>query len=80
MALLDLDKRLKGMDARIVHTMQDEIIVEFKAEIAEKVTSILDKCMTKPLRRTVRNNFVFFIHRSIELYFFQIISKTSLIL
>ena len=48
MALLDLDERLKAMDVRIVHTMQDEIIIEAKDEIAEEVAGILEECMITP--------------------------------
>jgi hypothetical protein len=36
------------MDATIVHTMHDEIILEAKAEIAEEVARILEECMIKP--------------------------------
>ena len=53
MALLDLQDRLKGMDAKCVHTMHDEIIVEAKAEIAEKVAGILEECMIKPFEPLV---------------------------
>ena len=45
MALLDLDERLEGMDAKVVHTMQDEI--------SEKVADILEECMIKPFEALV---------------------------
>ena len=61
MALLDLDERLDGMDAQIVHTMHDEIIVEARAEIAEKVAGILEDCMIKPF---LKHWFLLFHSRS----------------
>ena len=53
MALLDLDERLKEMDARIVHTMQDEIIVEVKDELAAEIAGILEECMIRPFEALV---------------------------
>jgi len=41
------------MDATIVHTMHDEIILEAKAEIAEEVARILEECMIKPFEALV---------------------------
>ena len=45
MALVDLDLKLKRMDAKILHTMHDEIIVETKARIAGEVPLILKQTM-----------------------------------
>jgi DNA polymerase I len=45
LALIALDERLQGLDARIVHLLHDEIIVEAKAEIAEEVSGIMKECM-----------------------------------
>jgi len=53
MALLDLDEKLKTMDAKVVHTMQDEIIVEVKDEISEKVAAVLEECMIRPFEALV---------------------------
>ena len=39
---------MREKDARIVHTMHDEIIVEAKSEIAEEVAAIVQKCMIQP--------------------------------
>ncbi len=41
------------MDATLVHTMHDEIIVEAKAEIVEEVAGILEECMIKPFEALV---------------------------
>jgi uncharacterized protein YkvS len=46
-ALLLIDGELKGLDARIVHILHDEIIVEARAEIADKVSVIMKKCMER---------------------------------
>lgn len=35
MALVELDRELSGYDARIVHILHDEIIVEVKEDIAD---------------------------------------------
>jgi DNA polymerase-1 len=45
LALTALDERLRGLDAKIVHLLHDEIIVEAKAEIAEAVGEIMKECM-----------------------------------
>jgi DNA polymerase-1 len=39
------------MDARIVNTMHDEIIVEARGEIAEKVTDIVGESMVKAFEK-----------------------------
>ncbi len=45
--LWQLDKKLQSMDARIVHIIHDEIIVETRDEIAEKVEEIVKNCMKR---------------------------------
>jgi DNA polymerase I-like protein with 3'-5' exonuclease and polymerase domains len=45
LALIALDERLQGVDAKIVHILHDEIIVEAKDEIAEAVAEIMKECM-----------------------------------
>ena len=44
-ALIKLDGKLKDLDAMIVHTLHDEIIVEAEEGIAEKVKVIMNDCM-----------------------------------
>jgi len=44
-ALWSLDKKLRDLDARIVHILHDEIIVETKEEIAGHVEDIVKGCM-----------------------------------
>ena len=41
-ALVLLDRELKDKDARIVHTIHDEIIIEAKDEMFNKVKIILE--------------------------------------
>ena len=50
-ALLLLDRELKGLDARIVHILHDEIIVEARAEIADKVSEVVKGCMEKAFKQ-----------------------------
>jgi DNA polymerase I len=50
-ALLLLDKKLQGMDARIVHILHDEIIVEARDDIAKKVEEIVKNCMEKAFKQ-----------------------------
>ncbi|MFH2060470.1 MAG: DNA polymerase [Pseudomonadota bacterium] len=47
LALWMLDEKLRDLDARIVHILHDEIIVEAKADIADKVEGIVKSCMEK---------------------------------
>ena len=44
-ALWKLDVELRGLDARIVHILHDEIIVEAKEDIADKVKKVVKRCM-----------------------------------
>lgn len=41
------------MDARIVHIVHDEVIVEAQEEIAEEVSDIVKICMDSALERLV---------------------------
>jgi hypothetical protein len=50
----DQDDLQNGMDARIVNTMHDEIIVEARGEIAEKVADIFWKNLWSKLSRNCR--------------------------
>jgi len=46
-ALWKLDGKLRDLDARVVHILHDEIIVEAKADIAGQVKGIVKDCMEK---------------------------------
>jgi len=46
-ALVLLDGKLEDLGAMIVHTLHDEIIVEAKEGIAEKVKVIMEDCMVE---------------------------------
>ena len=54
-ALIALDKRLQGLDAKIVHVLHDEIIVEVKAEIVEEVRKIIKECMEGAFREIFKD-------------------------
>lgn len=45
LALLKLDKKLEGLDARIIHLVHDEIIVEAADDIAETVADLVRESM-----------------------------------
>ena len=45
-ALVDLHEQLQELDARIVLTVHDEIIVECRKDISDKVKVIVEECMT----------------------------------
>jgi DNA polymerase I-like protein with 3'-5' exonuclease and polymerase domains len=45
LALLMLDKKLEGLDTRIIHLVHDEIIVEAAEDIAETVADLVRVCM-----------------------------------
>ena len=45
LALFNIDWKLKDFDAQIVHLIHDEVIVEVKTEIVDKVAGIIKKCM-----------------------------------
>jgi len=45
--LINLDCQLAGKDARIVHILHDEVIVEARADIAESVAVTVKNCMEK---------------------------------
>jgi DNA polymerase-1 len=46
-ALINLDRQLNGHDARIVHILHDEVIVEARSDIAESVAVTVKNCMEK---------------------------------
>ena len=47
MALVELDGRLAGQDAKIVHILHDEIIVEAREDIAGDVAVTVKACMER---------------------------------
>jgi len=53
LALIDLDDKLKALDARIVHILHDEIIVEAREDIADRVASILKESMETAFRKLI---------------------------
>lgn len=50
-ALIKLYRKLEGLDAKIVHTLHDEIIVEVNEEIAEKVKITMEDCMIEAFEK-----------------------------
>lgn len=46
-ALIDLDGRLAGQDAQIVHILHDEIIVEAREVIAGDLAVTVKQCMER---------------------------------
>ena len=54
-ALLDLHKKLEELDARIVHIIHDEIIVEAGEDIADDVSKLVKECMEKAYEKMLPN-------------------------
>ena len=55
LALLDLDKKLEGLDARIVHIIHDEIVVEAREDIVDEVSKLVKECMEKAYEKMLPN-------------------------
>jgi len=53
LALYWIVQKLNEMDAKIVHILHDEVIVEARKDIADKVAGIVKECMEKALERLV---------------------------
>jgi len=53
LALFNVSEKLDGLDALIVHTQHDEIIVEAKEDIANQVQTIVEESMEEPLERII---------------------------
>jgi DNA polymerase-1 len=53
LALVLISRRLKGIDAHTVHTLQDEIIVEARDEIADQVQVIVEESMVEAFRKII---------------------------
>ena len=47
LALIKLDEKLSGLDAKIVHILHDEIIVEARDDIADSVAVTVKNCMER---------------------------------
>ena len=47
LALINLDRQLDGQDARIVHILHDEVIVEARTDIVDSVAVTVKDCMEK---------------------------------
>ena len=53
LALIHISGKLNGLDARIVHSQHDDIIVEAKDHIADQVQTIVKESMKEALERIV---------------------------
>jgi DNA polymerase I-like protein with 3'-5' exonuclease and polymerase domains len=51
--LISVTEKLNGLDARIVHTQHDEIIVEAREDIADQVKAMVADTMEKALGRII---------------------------
>jgi hypothetical protein len=49
----DISEKLNGLDARIVHTQHDEIIVEARDGIEDQVLTIVEESMEEALERII---------------------------
>ena len=52
LALIDLDKKLAGQEATIVHILHDEIIVEARDDVADHVAAVAKECMERTLLKS----------------------------
>jgi DNA polymerase-1 len=52
-ALTSVSEKLNGLDARIVHTQHDEIIVEARDEIADQVQAIVKGAMEEAFKKII---------------------------
>ncbi len=53
LALIHISEKLNGLNARIVHTQQDEIIIETRHDIAGQVQAIVKESMEEALNRII---------------------------
>jgi len=51
--MIGIAEQLDGMDARIVHTRHDEIIVEARDDIADQVQEIVRDSMEEAFKRII---------------------------
>jgi DNA polymerase-1 len=55
MALIELDEKLADQDAKIVHILHDEMIVEAKEDIADSVAVTVKNCMERVFKDILPN-------------------------
>ncbi|MGA2402135.1 MAG: DNA polymerase [Syntrophobacteraceae bacterium] len=53
LALTSISEKLNGLDARIVHTQHDEIIVKAREDVADQVKSIMEESVEEALERII---------------------------
>ena len=53
LALINISGKLNGLDARIVHTQHDELIIETREDIADQVLAAVKESMQEALERIV---------------------------
>jgi len=53
LALINVSEKLNGLDARIVHTQHDEIIVEARDDIADQVQAIVKESMEDAFEKII---------------------------
>jgi DNA polymerase I-like protein with 3'-5' exonuclease and polymerase domains len=53
LAMVSISEKLNGLDARIVHTQHDEIIVEARDDIADQVQRMVKDSMEKALEKII---------------------------
>ncbi|MGA2229108.1 MAG: DNA polymerase [Syntrophobacteraceae bacterium] len=53
LALIHISEKLNGLDARVVHTQHDEIIVEARDGIEDQVKSIVEESMEAAFRKII---------------------------
>jgi DNA polymerase-1 len=53
LVLISVTEKLNGLDARIVHTQHDEIIVEAREDIADQVREIVKESMEAAFKQIV---------------------------
>jgi DNA polymerase-1 len=54
-ALIQLDEELAGHDARIVHILHDEVIVEAREDIVDTVSATVKNCMERSFKGVLPN-------------------------
>jgi len=50
-AIIDLDKNLKSYDAKVIHTVHDEVVVESNKKDTEEVKYIIDRVLTDAFKK-----------------------------
>ncbi len=53
LALIHISGKLNGLNACIVHTQQDEIIIETRHDIADQVQAIVKESMEEVFKRSI---------------------------